>query len=254
MSDWRDDLRPASWRGIPFGVFTHDTRAGRRTALHEYPFRDTAWVEDLGLAVRRLSLQGFVVGDDVVTQVEALRDAAEEEGPGELVHPIFGSCEVSLVDFGAEMRVELGRVASLAFIFIQGGERIYPTLGTDFAGDVLEACGLADLAASSDFAKDALGAVQQGAQVVQQVQSTARAYISQVQRFAGDVRSVVGSVGGLVPGLDRSFGRLIGGSRSPLGTLTSITGSVSQGLARVSQARAAVTRAGATVERLAGLL
>ena len=254
MSDWLDDLRPASWRGLPFGVFTHDTRAGRRTAVHDYPFRDQVWVEDLGKASRRLALQGFLVGDDVVARLEAMTDEAEKEGPGQLVHPVFGACECTLVDFGAEMRAELGRVASLAFVFVQGGPRAFPAAGTDFVAGLLEACGLADLAASSDFASGALDALKEGAQVVQQAQATVGQWVSRAEGLAGDVRSVVGSVGGLVPGLDQSFGRLLSGARSPLAALTAPLSSVSEGLGRLSQARTAVVRAGATVNRLASLL
>jgi prophage DNA circulation protein len=43
---FRAQLQPASYRGIPFGVFGGQARFGRRNALHEYPFRDVPWVED----------------------------------------------------------------------------------------------------------------------------------------------------------------------------------------------------------------
>ena len=43
-----DSLQPASWRGMGFAVTGGRVRAGRRKALHEYPFRDGVWVEDMG--------------------------------------------------------------------------------------------------------------------------------------------------------------------------------------------------------------
>lgn len=58
------NLRPASWRGVPFQVDSTDMGAGRRTQLHEYPQRDKPWVEDLGRAAREVAFDGFVTGAD----------------------------------------------------------------------------------------------------------------------------------------------------------------------------------------------
>jgi len=61
-------LRPASYRGVPFGVLGGSASFGRRNAVHEYPFRDTPWVEDLGMSARHVHVTGFLVGDDVIAQ------------------------------------------------------------------------------------------------------------------------------------------------------------------------------------------
>ncbi len=37
---WSDQLLPASFRGVPFGVLGSRSRFGRRLAVHEYPYRD----------------------------------------------------------------------------------------------------------------------------------------------------------------------------------------------------------------------
>ncbi len=41
---WYESLRQASFRGINFAVLSEDMTHGRRVAVHEYPYRDTAWV------------------------------------------------------------------------------------------------------------------------------------------------------------------------------------------------------------------
>ena len=47
-----DQYRQCSFRGVPFAVIGSGGRAGRKTAVHDYPFLDTPWVEDLGRAGR----------------------------------------------------------------------------------------------------------------------------------------------------------------------------------------------------------
>ena len=41
-------LREASFKGAPFHVEETGGQFGRRTVLHEYPFRDLPYGEDLG--------------------------------------------------------------------------------------------------------------------------------------------------------------------------------------------------------------
>ncbi|HEV2363938.1 MAG TPA: DNA circularization N-terminal domain-containing protein, partial [Caulobacteraceae bacterium] len=100
-----DELRPASFRGVPFGVLRAESRYGRRLAVHEYPFRDTPWPEDLGKASRRFQLEGFLVSDsrvygggDVIAQRDAMVAAAEKNGQGALVHPVKGEIQVAVLD------------------------------------------------------------------------------------------------------------------------------------------------------------
>lgn len=102
---WRDDLRRvtitvdgrkrnligASFRGVPFFVESSERGGGRRVVIHEFPLADTPFGEDLGKRAGTFKVEGYVVGDDYVTQRDALRAALEdEEGPGELVHPYHG--------------------------------------------------------------------------------------------------------------------------------------------------------------------
>lgn len=122
-----DKLRPASFRGVPFQVETTDLGAGRRTQLHEYPQRDKPYVEDLGRATRDLAFTGYVVGDDYVDQANKLLAALEEFGPGDLVHPWFGTLTVSLKD---SARVSFDGALGLArftMAFIESGELAFPS-------------------------------------------------------------------------------------------------------------------------------
>jgi prophage DNA circulation protein len=91
MPDGRK-LVGASFRGAPFFVEVSDRTGGRRTVVHEFPQRDDPYVEDLGRLPRTFRLEGYVVGPDYLAQRDALLAALEDEaGPGELVHPYYGT-------------------------------------------------------------------------------------------------------------------------------------------------------------------
>lgn len=93
---WRDTMGPASFRGVKFFVDTSERTGGRRNVLHEYPFRDEPFSEDMGRGARGFQVEGYLFGDDYFTTRDALITALEKAGPGELVHPYYGRRQVSL--------------------------------------------------------------------------------------------------------------------------------------------------------------
>ena len=94
--DWRDRLRDASFRGVPFSVEDDDASFGRRVQTHEYPNRDKPFTEDLGRAARRLTVNAYVIGDDYADKRDRLIAAVETAGPGTLVHPQYGEMQGSI--------------------------------------------------------------------------------------------------------------------------------------------------------------
>ncbi len=148
----QDQLRPASFRGVPFQVDAADLEAGRRTQLHEYPQRDKPFSEDLGRATRTLSVTAFVVGDDYLQQAERLLAALETPGPGTLVHPWHGTLQVTVgiarVTFSTR---ELG-VARFEIPCVEAGELTFPSVqASTQAQSRIAADGLAQ-AAADEFA------------------------------------------------------------------------------------------------------
>jgi hypothetical protein len=92
VGGWASSLRPASYGGIPFGVESAKTSAGRKTAIHDYPFRDSNWVEDLGLKSRQFEISGFLVEDDLITKQGTQRvfDGMRDGGPADACSPVPG--------------------------------------------------------------------------------------------------------------------------------------------------------------------
>lgn len=112
------DVVGGSFRGVPFFVASHQFGTGRRIAVHEYPGLDDPYNEDLGRISRSVTLEAYLLGDDVKDQKDKLLEAVEKAGSGKLVHPYMGTknaqcsaCQVT------ESSTEKRRV-SLALTFV----------------------------------------------------------------------------------------------------------------------------------------
>ena len=173
LGPWADRLQQASWRGLPFAMLENTVSPGRRTVLHEYPYRDTPWVEDLGLATIRLKVTGFLTGDDVFDQRDDMRAACDQPGPGEFVHPSLGSLTGNIVDpsFAETLR---GRYVHFEFTFIQTDldAPIYPDASTSTQGNVDDAADYCDIQCAADFIADITAPIALGVAVVQGVVGT----------------------------------------------------------------------------------
>lgn len=147
---WWQRLQPGSWRGVGFVMDAAETKTGRRVAVHEYPYRDTVWPEDLGKLPRRFSFQAFIVGDDCYERRDAMVAACEQAGAGTLVHPTLGVVQCVLLDFTTTDRRERGRVVELAFQFIIAGD-IQPQSSIATGDNVIAMAGALNLASASDL-------------------------------------------------------------------------------------------------------
>lgn len=125
---WRDQLQPASFRGVEFHAVQRSGTFGRRNQVHEYPFRDLPYVEDLGRMARSFRISGFLIGPDCLRQRDALIAAIEQPGPGKLVHPTHGEMNVSVVGGVVldESDLEAGAVR-ITFNVTESGELRFPS-------------------------------------------------------------------------------------------------------------------------------
>lgn len=121
-------LRKASYEGIQFEVDSATLSFGRRTVTHEFPQRDTSYVEDLGKATRQFSIQGFIVGDDFIDRSKRLIDKIESQvgtdrraNHGKLVHPWLGSLEVTPIDNPSITYDKAKRICTFTLTFLEAG-------------------------------------------------------------------------------------------------------------------------------------
>ncbi|MHC8366301.1 DNA circularization protein [Pseudomonas sp. ZT5P21] len=128
---WRDNYRPASFRGAAFYVESADSTHGRRQAVHEHAQRDVPYTEDLGRKAREFSVSGYLIGAEYQTQRDELIKACETAGPGVLVHPYRGEMTVTCRGLGVSESSNEGGMCLVKLTFLESGEASYPSAKVD---------------------------------------------------------------------------------------------------------------------------
>lgn len=156
---WRNSLRKASFRGVPFFVDGVEGEFGRRTVTHEYPLRDKPYVEDLGRRARSFNVEAYVLatpanGMNYMPGRDALIAAIEQAGPGVLVHPYLGELRVS-ISGAAKLRETTaeGGMARFTLAFIESGEAAFPASGQNTRSVVSRKADAAEAALINTFSK-----------------------------------------------------------------------------------------------------
>jgi prophage DNA circulation protein len=127
MADFlKDEIRPASFRGVSFHVSATVLQAGRRMQLNEYPQRDKPYLQDMGRRTRQIDFDAFVVGKDYIAKAGELLTALETKGAGALIHPFFGKMDVTVFEMASVQFDEALGVATFSLSFIEAGELAYP--------------------------------------------------------------------------------------------------------------------------------
>lgn len=89
-----------SFKDVSIAINSGGVEGGRKTAVKQFPSRDTQTVEDLGLMPRRYTLE-IIISDKIIDKKKqdyfeyrnSLLAALESKGPGELIHPLYGRIE-----------------------------------------------------------------------------------------------------------------------------------------------------------------
>jgi prophage DNA circulation protein len=229
---WIAQLKPASFRGVPFGVLTSENEFGRRQAVHEYPFRDKPYVEDVGRGTRRFMVRAFLIEDSliygggpVIQQQINMIAAAETKGPGTLVHPTLGTLTVS-VDSGAGLTVleqwDAGRYFEITLRFIESGDKIFPSINTSTPANVISAAATADMGASTDATNALASQLPLGAVAGQTAGAAVLPWAAELTSFGQDAASLYN----LAAALPGNFGRFFNAAN--LSSFPSASGLLSQ--------------------------
>lgn len=236
-----DQLRPASFLDVPFGVFEGESEFGRHYQVHEYPFRDTVWAEDLGRRAREFRVRGFLVGDDAIAQRDRLLAAVEAKADtqgAKLVHPTFGVRQVVLLEFQCTERAEQGRVFELEFTFVEQGRKQFPNSNAQTtAADAQDAASDVDKNAVLTFARKITKPLLDGAASVNGAVKQAKAWSDVATQVVRDATSLVNMVATL-PG---TFGRMVGVSARRGGTAMTVRDAAGQAAATRQAVAASIT-------------
>jgi prophage DNA circulation protein len=132
---WRDELQPASIRGVPFLVETGSMKFGRRAFAKEYPYRNDPFVDDMGRRMRVYTLEAFLIeakdDDDLFGQRDALIEALEKEGPATLIHPRFGALRVQVGDATWRTEKREGNVERFSIDLLEATAEAQPQVAVD---------------------------------------------------------------------------------------------------------------------------
>ena len=144
-----------SFRGVPFFVDGDERTGGRRRNVITFPFRDDPFVDDAqGKLPRSFTFSAYVIGDNYLAQRDALCDALEAAGPGELRHPQYGTKTAVSGPYTVSTSTADGGMARFTLDFAEApSQRPVPEIVADPVGAVAAAADEATTASSAALAE-----------------------------------------------------------------------------------------------------
>ena len=116
---WAETLLDASFRGVPIQVVSENLQWQRALSEHGTPFKDGDSVVDLGRGPRRLPMQVIVYGVNYEIELQNLLAALGQRGPGELIHPIYGSLSVVSQNVDVKHDADNPDAAQVSLLFVE---------------------------------------------------------------------------------------------------------------------------------------
>lgn len=166
---WRERLRRASFRGVPFHFEELSDQGGRANVRHDFVGVRKPFFEDLGDRPRECRIRAHLIGEDVLEQLDELLVALDTKGPGTLVHPTLGTFSASLTEpYRVAQSSTKGGLVLLELSFCESGEALSPSaaavpgpgledLADQVAGDAAARfAGNVDVTGEPELARDAM--------------------------------------------------------------------------------------------------
>lgn len=116
---WAENLLDASFRGVPIQIANENLQYQRALAEHGVPFRDGDRVVDLGRGARRFQMSVVVFGANYEIELQNILRAIDTIGPGELIHPIYGSVNVVSQNLGVDHEADWPDAAKINLLFVE---------------------------------------------------------------------------------------------------------------------------------------
>lgn len=152
----RQQVRPGSFRGVPFMTVSSETDGlARRVEVHQFPFRNTPFAEDFGEQARSFSLEVYVPWERPPGAEKGgrrdLQEACAAAGPGPLMHPFWG--ERTVVCTRASASENNGHIGLTRFTleFTDAGNNRFPDVEVNTTGAVEESGQEARVALQESF-------------------------------------------------------------------------------------------------------
>lgn len=197
---WKKNIRPASFRGVPFYVMKSTTEIGRRTKVWDptetskkFKNYKKTIIQDIGQKANRFNVEGYIVQSDrnafdYMKERDKLMEALTKKGPGRLIHPFYGEKWCGLADVvQMEESFEEGGICRFTIPFVEADEiERHPKKEN--------ALGLMDSIANSSI----LSAIDNFATRFTEAMSFAESLVDAV---TGITNGILGAIGGIVGAL-----------------------------------------------------
>lgn len=116
---WSETLLDASFRGVSLAVVEEGLWGERALARHGVPFRDGDKVRDMGRTGRMFAIRIVVYGVNYEIELQNIISAVDTPGPGELIHPIYGSLSVVTQNWDVRHSAERPDYAEISLQFVE---------------------------------------------------------------------------------------------------------------------------------------
>lgn len=136
---WRDELLPASFRGISFLIPQASVPVGMKGQLHEFPQRDEPYFEQLGKQSQVHRLTIWIIGDDCFERRDKFLEAIQTPGAGELVHPWLGRMQVKAGEAELTHDYQQGGMVSMLVTFYPDTPLKFPVARVNTQQQVVKA-------------------------------------------------------------------------------------------------------------------
>lgn len=151
---WTDRLQSASFRGIEFKYEQISRSGGRRVAVHEYPFADDPYPEDMGLKANEFTISAYFIGSNYDLLASAFEQQLDKKGQGELNLPLSGSQQVQLQTWQRTDTTAQGGMARFNLQFVQAGTKRYPSTEGNAQADLITSLNTLNTTISANFSSD----------------------------------------------------------------------------------------------------
>lgn len=236
-----------SFRGVPFVVMGNGGQTGRKQAVHDYPYRDTPWVEDLGQRGRLYRITGFLCGATCYVQRDLLVSASEARGPGLLIHPTIGIIRAACMSFEWRERDGFTGVIDIQLELLEQRNLLTSLVKTALDAAVAVSALALQTAASSDFSGSAVPAWSVGVPAITAGKTAAENWATTA---ASSIRSpaVMGASVATLPGNNGRYAARNAGTTDASATVETVWSALSAATASLDSQIASLQTATAAAD------
>lgn len=136
---WRDRLTKASFQDTEFLTEDFSISGGWRVAVHEYPFQDSPYPENMGPKAEEFSVNAYFIGQNYDQQAEAFHGLLISQPEGELNHPLLGVANVHLLTWQRSETTAEGGICRYQLKFVRSGSQRFPATSRNIHAEVQDA-------------------------------------------------------------------------------------------------------------------